>query len=64
MDSTPDPGSYPDFETVIACVLLLISALVSAGQQAISAMNKNEIRQQADDGEKKAKHLVKILEDP
>lgn len=64
MDSTPDPGSYPDIEIVIACVLLLISALVSAGQQAISAMNKNEIRQQADEGEKKAKHLVKLLNDP
>ena len=64
MDTAPDPGSYLGLEIAITFVLLLIGAFTSAAQQAISALNRNEIREKADDGDKKAAKLKVIIEDP
>ena len=45
-------------------VLLIISALLSASEQALRSANKNSIRQMAEDGDKKAMRSAKLLEDP
>ena len=64
MDTNPDPGSYLGLEIAVTCILLLLSALISAAEQAISAVNNNDIRQMAEEGDKKAKKLTVFLDDP
>lgn len=64
MDTSPDPGSYLGLEIFIVCVMLLISALISAAEQAISAVNNNDIREMVEEGNKKAKKLSLVLDEP
>lgn len=61
---TDDPG--PDSITVfiqIAFILLMIifNALVCAGQTAMTALNDAWLEKQADDGNKKAKRIMRIV---
>lgn len=59
----------PDSQSLIAQLLLLVvltllNGFFSAAEFAIVSVNKNRIEQKADEGDSKAKRLLKILKNP
>ncbi|MGM0199164.1 hemolysin family protein [Enterococcus sp. DIV1314a] len=61
----PDPDSQSLLAQIILLVVLtLINAFLAASEIAVVSINKNRIEQKAEDGDKKAKKILKILENP
>jgi len=59
----------PESQSLIAQILLLIvltliNAFLAAAEIAVVSVNKNRIEQKAEEGDAKAKKLLKILQDP
>ncbi|MEE1032083.1 MAG: hemolysin family protein [Ruminococcus sp.] len=51
-------------QLVVLLILVLLSAFFSSGETAMTTVNKIRIQNLADDGNKRAKTLLKIIEDP
>lgn len=49
---------------IIQLLLILINAFFAATETAVVSMNENRIRRQADDGDKTAAQLLKMVENP
>jgi len=61
----PDPDSQSLLAQILLLVVLtLINAFLAASEIAVVSINKNRIEQKAEDGDKKAKKILKILENP
>ncbi|EOH98433.1 hemolysin [Enterococcus moraviensis ATCC BAA-383] len=59
----------PESQSLIAQILLLvvltlINAFLAASEIAVVSVNKNRVEQKADEGDAKAKKLLKVLQDP
>ncbi|MDS0525090.1 hemolysin family protein [Clostridium sp. SHJSY1] len=63
-----DEGPGPDASNIIYIVLLialtLINAFFAAAEMAIVSVNKNKLKMLASEGNKKAKVVCKLIEDP
>lgn len=60
---TSDPGPLWG-QLILLAVLILINAYFAAAEMAIVSVNKNRIRSLAQEGNKKAKALSELIEDP
>ncbi|MFC4696452.1 hemolysin family protein [Enterococcus aquimarinus] len=61
----PDPDSQSLLAQILLLVVLtLVNAFLAASEIAVVSINKNRIEQKAEDGDKKAKKILKILENP
>lgn len=61
----PDPDSQSLLAQILLLVVLtLINAFLAASEIAVVSINKNRIEQKAEDGDKKAEKILKILENP
>ena len=61
----PDPDSQSLLAQILLLVVLtLINAFLAASEIAVVSINKNRIEQKAEEGDKKAKKILKILENP
>jgi len=54
MDASPDPGILPEIEIALLLLILLINGLLTAVDKAIESVNRNNIREMAADGSKRA----------
>ncbi len=57
-----DPAIPGSVEICAVIIILLICGLFTAAQKAIADVNRNAIKSMADDGDKRAKKLSKLLE--
>ena len=56
----PDPDSQSLLAQILLLVVLtLINAFLAASEIAVVSINKNRIEQKAEDGDKKAKKILK-----
>lgn len=51
-------------QLILLLVLILVNAYFAAAEIAIVSVNKNRVRSLAQEGNKKAETLVKLIEDP
>lgn len=51
-------------QLLLQLVLILINALFAATELAMVSINEKKVRAQAEDGDKKAKKLLRVIEDP
>ncbi len=61
---TPEPGSSMTIQFLLILVLILINAFFAATEMAIVSVNKNKIKILAQDGNKKAGAVLKLLDNP
>lgn len=68
MESEPEPEPNPNsnipYQLILIVVLTLINAFFAAAEMAIVSLNKSKIKHLAEDGNKKAKLLEKLIEEP
>ncbi len=65
MESNPDPAlSNIMAQFILIGILTLINAFFASSEVAILSLNKNKIKHLAQEGNKKAKLLVKLIEQP
>ena len=58
-----DPGTgHAWIMIILIAALFLISALLTAAEMAVDQVNRNQIRQSAEDGDKRAETIVKLFE--
>ncbi len=62
MDANPDPGSRIAIEIAFLLIILIINGLMAAADKAISSVNRNNIREMAEDGNKRAAKLEKLFD--
>ncbi len=60
----PDPSMSLAIELLFLLVLILINAFFASAEMAIVSVNKNRIKLLAQEGKKKAKLLLKLIEEP
>lgn len=60
----PDPSMSLAVELLFLALLILINAFFASAEMAIVSVNKNKIKVLAQDGNKKAKLLLKLYEEP
>lgn len=63
MDSEPDPGNVAG-QIILIVILTLINAFFASAEMAIVSINKNKVKHLAEEGNKKAKLLLKLMEEP
>ena len=51
-------------QLLLQCVLILINAFFAATQTAVVSINENKIRKQAEDGDKRAVQMLKMIDSP
>ena len=51
-------------QLLLQLVLILLNALFAATELAMVSINEKKVRAQAEDGDKKAKKLLQVIEDP
>ena len=51
-------------QLLLQFILILLNAFFAATEIALISLNEKKIRSLADDGDKKAKKLIKIIDDP
>ena len=51
-------------QLLIQLLLILLNALFAATELAMVSINEKKVRAQAEDGDKKAKKLLRVIEDP
>lgn len=62
---SPDPESQQIiFQLILILVLTLLNAFFASAEMALVSLNKGRVKSQADQGDKKAIKLMKLLEDP
>ncbi len=52
------------FDLVIVFIFILINAFFSAAEMAVISLNDAKVKKQAEDGNKKAKRILKFIENP
>ncbi|RYM04765.1 HlyC/CorC family transporter [Sporolactobacillus sp. THM7-7] len=62
--SADDPGSPVLFQFALIGVLTLLNAFFAAAEMALVSLNKKRVAHQADQGDKKAIRLNKLIADP
>ncbi|AQY49719.1 hypothetical protein PWEIH_01827 [Listeria weihenstephanensis FSL R9-0317] len=61
----PDPESQQIIvQLILILVLTLLNAFFASAEMALVSLNKNRVRSQAEQGDKKAQLLVKMIDDP
>lgn len=60
----PDPGSAMTIQFVLIIVLIVINAFFAMTEMAIVSVNKNKMRTLAQDGNRKADSVLKLLDNP
>ncbi|MBC1794662.1 hemolysin family protein [Listeria booriae] len=61
----PDPESQQIIvQLILIAVLTLLNAFFASAEMALVSLNKNRVRSQAEQGDKKAILLVKLIDDP
>lgn len=60
----PDPSMSLALQLIFLAFLILINAFFASAEMAIVSVNKNKIKILAQDGNKKAKQLLKLYEEP
>ncbi|MCT8978357.1 hemolysin family protein [Clostridium sp. CX1] len=63
MQSEPEPGNITS-QLILIAVLTLINAFFASAEMAIVSLNKNKIKLLAEEGNKKAQLLIKLMEEP
>lgn len=63
MKTEPDPANITS-QLILIAILTLINAFFSAAEMAIVSLNKNKIKVLDEEGNKKAKLLLKLMEEP
>lgn len=56
--------SYPAIRVVVFLLLLMIDAVFSGSEAALGGLNENRIAKKAEEGNKKAKYILDLLEHP
>ncbi|NLP31025.1 MAG: HlyC/CorC family transporter [Clostridiales bacterium] len=64
MDASPDPSNLLGLQLLLLFCLILINAFFAASEIAIVSVNKNKIKVLAQEGNKKAKLLLGLLDQP
>jgi putative hemolysin len=64
MEPEPEPNSNITVQLILIIVLILINAFFAAAEMALVSLNKNKIKTLADGGNKRAKSLEKLVEEP
>ena len=67
LSAVAQPGSSSSFviiDLLILAVLILINAFFSATEIAVISLNDNKIRRKAEDGDKIARQLIKLITEP
>lgn len=64
MDSTPDPSTGLLVEIIFLVILILINAFFASSEMAFVSVNKTKIKLLAQEGNKKAKLLLDLLDQP
>ena len=60
----PDPGSSMTIQFVLIIALIIINAFFSATETAFMSVNKNKIKTLANDGNKRAESVLKLIDNP
>jgi putative hemolysin len=63
MQSEPEPANITS-QIILIVILTLVNAFFASAEMAIVSLNKNKIKHLAEEGNKKAQLLVKLLEEP
>lgn len=63
MKTEPDPANITS-QLILIAILTLINAFFSAAEMAIVSLNKNKIKVLDEEGDRKAKLLLKLMEEP
>lgn len=65
MDSSPDPAPNNIMaQFILIGFLILVNAFFASAEMALVSLNKNKIKQLAQEGNRKAKILAKLIEEP
>lgn len=66
MESDPEPAPYNNLmvQFILIAVLILINAFLACSEMAIISLNKNRLKFLAKEGNKRARLLVKIMDEP
>ena len=65
MDSDPDPAlNNMMAQFILIGILTIVNAYFASSEMAIVSLNKNKIKQLAEEGNRKAQLLVKFIEEP
>ena len=65
MDSIPDPAPNNIMaHFILIGILILVNAFFASAEMSIISLNKNKIKQLAQEGNRKAKILAKLIEEP
>ncbi|MDS0524177.1 hemolysin family protein [Clostridium sp. SHJSY1] len=63
MELEPEPANIMS-QIILIVILTAINAFFSSAEMAIVSLNKNKMKMLADEGNKKAKFLLKLMEEP
>lgn len=63
MSSDPEPTNFIS-QLILIAILTLVNAFFASAEMAIVSLNRNRIRMLAEEGDKKAKLIEKLLEEP
>lgn len=63
MDSEPGPTNVT-FQIILIVILTLMNAFFASAEMAIVSINKNKVKHLAESGNKKAKLLLKLMDEP
>lgn len=64
MDPSPDPSMTIGLQLIFLTILILLNAFFSASEMAIISVNKNRIKLYSQEGNKKARMLLDLYEQP
>jgi putative hemolysin len=63
MESEPEPANITS-QLILIAVLTLVNAFLASAEMAIVSLNKNRLKMLAEEGNKRAKLLEKLMEEP
>ncbi|MCM0647071.1 hemolysin family protein [Clostridium swellfunianum] len=63
MQSEPEPANVTS-QVILIVILTMLNAFFASAEMAIVSLNKNKIKLLAEDGNKKAQLLLKLMEEP
>ncbi|MBU5483481.1 hemolysin family protein [Clostridium sp. MSJ-11] len=63
MEVEPDPANITS-QLILIAILVLMNAFFASAEMAIVSLNKNKVKLLAEEGNKRAKLLIKLMEEP
>ncbi|MEW9096563.1 MAG: hemolysin family protein [Clostridiaceae bacterium] len=63
MEVEPDPANITS-QLILIAILILMNAFFASAEMAIVSLNKNKVKLLAEEGNKRAKLLIKLMEEP